>query len=335
MPRVHHTDKAFRLGSTAFHRARHIRLVTAPRPRSVDAMLGIPPAVRAKAQLAGATGWLDGLPALVASLESDWGISAGRPYEDGTEAYVAAAVTADGQPAVLKLLVPRAGNDAAREIAVLRLTAGEGCVRLLRDDVSRGALLLERLGPSLYDLALPIGRRHEVLVDAVRRVWRPTAEPFPTGAEKGVWLIEHITATWEALDRPVPRRTIQHALDCARRRIDAHRDDRAVLVHGDVHQWNALAAGDGTFKLIDPDGLRAEAEYDLGVIMREDPVELLDGDPFDRARWLAARTGLDATAIWEWGVVERVSTGLLCAAIDLQPVGQEMLTAANRIAEQS
>jgi streptomycin 6-kinase len=45
-------------------------------------------------------------------------------------------------------------------------------------------------------------------------------------------------------------------------------------VHGDVHQWNALEAPadvEQGFKLVDPDGLLAEAEYDLGVIMREDP----------------------------------------------------------------
>lgn len=33
----------------------------------------------------------------------------------------------------------------------------------------------------------------------------------------------------------------------------------AVLVHGDVHQWNALEAKQG-FKLVDPDGLLAEAD---------------------------------------------------------------------------
>ena len=63
-----------------------------------------------------------------------------------------------------------------------------------------------------------------------------------------------------------------------------------MLLHGDVHQWNALQAADG-FKLVDPDGLLAEPEYDLGIIMREDPIELLDGDPHERARWLAARPG--------------------------------------------
>jgi streptomycin 6-kinase len=66
-----------------------------------------------------------------------------------------------------------------------------------------------------------------------------------------------------------------------------------------VHQLNALEAGED-FKLIDPDGVLAEAECDLGTLMRGDPVELLGGDPRQRAGRLAARTGLDPTAIWEW-----------------------------------
>jgi streptomycin 6-kinase len=70
----------------------------------------------------------------------------------------------------------------------------------------------------------------------------------------------------------------------------------------------------------------------MGVLMREDPNELLEGDPRDRARWLAARTGLDSESIWEWGVVERVSTGLLCTRIGLQPVGRDMLRVADLVA---
>jgi streptomycin 6-kinase len=42
----------------------------------------------------------------------------------------------------------------------------------------------------------------------------------------------------------------------------------------------------------------------MGIRMREDPRELLHGDHYERARWLAWRCGLDATAIWQWGVVE-------------------------------
>ncbi len=294
---------------------------------------GVPPVVTNKAIACGATQWLDELPALVASLEREWSIAVGRPYDDATEAFVAEAALGDGTPAVLKLLVPRAGDAGRNEITVLRLTNGEGCVRLLRDDEARGALLLERLGRSVRELALPIGQRHEILCSSAARVWRPAPGcGLPTGADKGRWLVDFITITWEDLDRPCSQRAVDYALACAARRIAAHDDDRAVLVHGDVHEWNALEAGDG-FKLVDPDGLLAEAEYDMGVLMREDPLELLEGDAHERARWLAARADLDATAIWEWGVVERVATGLLCTKIDLQPVGREMLAVADHVAE--
>jgi streptomycin 6-kinase len=111
----------------------------------------------------------------------------------------------------------------------------------------------------------------------------------------------------------------------------AHDPERASLVHGDVQQCNALQAGD-SFKLVDPDGLVAEAEYDFGVILREDPDEPGAADTAATARWMAARHGLDAGAIWEWGVVERVSTGLVATKIGLQPAGIQMLALADRIA---
>jgi streptomycin 6-kinase len=295
-------------------------------------VIQVPEVVRQKVLAVGADVWLDDLPLLVARLEQEWGIAVGATYSGSTEAFVAEAICEDGTPAVLKLLVPRSGDAAENEIKVLRLTDGEGCVRLLREDAAHGALLLERLGRSLYELGLPIRRRHEILCSTATRVWRPAPDcALPTGAEKARWLADFITATWEELDHPCSERAIDHALTCAGRRLDAHRDERAVLVHGDIHQWNALEAPD-EFKLVDPDGLLAEPEYDLGVIMREDPLDLLDGDPHERARWLAARTGLDPTAIWEWGVVERVSTGLLCTRVALQPVGGQMLAVADRVA---
>jgi streptomycin 6-kinase len=292
----------------------------------------VPEVVRQKAFAVGARVWLDDLPLLLGDLEQEWGIAVGDAYSDSTEALVAEATCEDGTPAVLKLLVPRSGDAAQNEITVLRLTGGEGCVRLLRDDAVRGALLLERLGRSLYELGLPIRRRHEILCSTATRVWRPAPDcGLPTGADKGRRLADYITATWEDLDRPCSERAIDHALACAERRADAHRDEQAVLVHGDVHQWNALEGANG-FKLVDPDGLLAQPEYDLGIIMREDPLDLLDGDPQERARWLAARTDLDATSIWEWGVVERVSTGLLCTRVGIQPVGRQMLAVADRLA---
>jgi streptomycin 6-kinase len=295
-------------------------------------VIEVPEVVGNKARAAGAEQWLTELPELVRDLESAWSITVGDPYPDPTEAYVASVVLADGTPAVLKLLVPGSADAATHEVTVLRIANGRGCVALLRADTSRGALLLERLGPSMFELGVPFRDRLPVLADTAAHVWRPAPDAgLPTGAAKGRWLVDHIERLWEELDRPCSERVVAHALGCAERRIAAHDDERAVLVHGDVHRWNTLQAGDG-WKLVDPDGLLAEPEYDLGVLMREDPRELLADGPVARAVWLADRTGLDATAIWEWGVVERVSTGLLGERIGMQPAAREMLDAAEVIA---
>lgn len=289
-------------------------------------MIDLPQVVRDRARAEGTEWWIESLPEVVASLCAEWRISVGATLVGGTQAYVCEAELADGTLAVLKVTC---AEEIGREIAVMRHAGGDGAALVHESDVERGALLLERLGPKLDDLALPIRRRLVILSGVAQRFWRPAADlGLPTGAEKGRLLIDHIATTWESLDRPCAERTVEHALTCAARRIAAHDDERAVLVHGDHHQWNTLQTLDGTgWKVVDPDGLFAEPAYDLGIVMREDPD---DGDLEERATTLADLTGVDRTAIWEWGVVERVSTGLAGLAIGMEE-SRRMLVAADRI----
>jgi streptomycin 6-kinase len=292
-------------------------------------VISIPNVLRRSALWAGAEQWLDDLPALVSELEQRWNIRVGAPLTGGHVAYVTEATTTDGDPVVLKvrLPLPLEPDAARREIAALRLADGEGCAALLRDDPDLNAMLLERLGASLLDLGLPMVRRHEILCDTAARMWRPATDVgLPTGADRARDLATWIAKTWEDLDRPCTERAVEQALACARHRESAHDNERAVLVHGDVHGLNALQA-DVRFKLIDPIGLVAEAEYDLGTLMRGDPEALLAFDPREQARWLAARTGRDAKAIWEWGVIHRMQSGLHCEEIDFQPLGRQTLAA--------
>jgi hypothetical protein len=46
------------------------------------------------------------------------------------------------------------------------------------------------------------------------------------------------------------------------------------------------------------------------------------------------RTGTDPQAIWEWGLADRVATGLTLTVTGLQPIAAEMLAAADAIAGQ-
>jgi streptomycin 6-kinase len=292
--------------------------------------LEVPDVVRRKFVADGEDAWLDELPAIVADLAGDWSLSIGGALSGGTEALVVEATAADGTEAVLKIGPPSHRGAIHGEAMVLRVADGHGCARLLAHDDDRAAMLLERLGPSMHELALPIERRHDLLCDAARQLWQPIDPElgFPTGADKALWLTTFIPRVWEETGRPCSERALADAIACAERRLAAYDDDRSVLVHGDVHQLNALQAADGTFKLIDPDGVIAEPEYDLGVIMRCDPGE---DDLHRRADHLAARTGFDRDAIWEWGVAQRLASALYCRTIDFQPFGDLLLADADRL----
>ncbi len=299
-------------------------------------MIDLPAVVRNRALAEGADDWIAGLDELTIALGEAWGFTLGTPHTDGTEAFVADVNLDDGTPAVLKLLVPRAvGGFDKSEAAFLRLADGDGCPLLHRHDPDRGALLMERLGRSMFRLALPYATRVPMLCDAARRIWRPApGSGFPDGAHKAASLARAIPEMWEELDRPCSEAAVDQALAAAARREAAHDDERAVLVHGDVHQWNALQELDGSsFRLVDPDGYLAEPELDLGVILREDPLELAAAsDPFAVGAAMAARCGVDATAVWEWALIERVSTGLLATKVGLQPAGRDMLSTADLLA---
>lgn len=114
----------------------------------------------------------------------------------------------------------------------------------------------------------------------------------------------------------------------------------AVLVHGDAHASNTLqdlqhrSTAGARFKFIDPDGLFAERAYDLAIPMREWSSELLEGDPArlggERSSLLGRLTGVDTQAIWEWGFVERVSTGLLAMQVGAEVVGRQILEVAHQ-----
>ncbi len=82
--------------------------------------------------------------------------------------------------------------------------------------------------------------------------------------------------------------------------------------------------------MIDPDGIIYEKAYDLGVLMREwteeykhHPVE----KGMERCAHLSMLTGVDKQAIWEWGFLQCVSTGLLLLAIDNKS-GKDLLAVA-------
>jgi streptomycin 6-kinase len=283
--------------------------------------------------------WLAALPQTVASLAELWGVQLGVSLAGGSEALVLEALTADGRPAILKLPVPKL-DPALDQMRVFKVTAGRGYAELYASDADTGALLLERLGESLGSQEPTADERHAILCRTLAEAWvSPAGEVFMTGAEKADSLCEAIEAWWRETGEACSRAAVDHALVCAERRRKAFDPDNAVLGHGDAHAWNTMAApalGPGRYKFIDPDGLFIERAYDLGISMRGHGEELLAGDvhalAWERCRLLARLAGVDEEPIWEWGVVERVSSGLWCHRLGLHDMAADFLDVAEALA---
>ena len=283
--------------------------------------LDVPDLVRQRARSGGPTGerWLRELPATVADLARRWRLHVGSTYRGGTAGYVVAAHDALGRDCVLKVAMPLQPDELAafdHSVLVHRLADGRGCAALFEFDRTVPAMLLERLGPNLDELRLPTDELLETVAATLRSFWRPIDADvdLPTGAQKAASLATTIVSDWELLGRPCDRHVIDRAVGYCDERAAAFDPDRAVLVHGDAHGWNTVAAGGGRFKFVDPEGLRSDRAHDLGVPMREYNEPLLAGDTTrltrQRSEQLAAWCDVDPEAVWQWGFIERVSTGL-------------------------
>ena len=300
----------------------------------------VPPLVLQRARSNGDAGarWLRELPDVLTTLRAEWGVQLGRAYRGGTAGYVVAARDAHGRDVVVKVTMPLDDEETIgvrRSVLAHRLADGRGCCRLLAHDDSLAAMLLERLGPNLDELGLPLATLLETVAATLQSFWRPIGDhvDLPTAVEKAAWLAESIVATWERVGRPCRRDVIDRAVGFCDERAAAFDPGRAVLVHGDAHGWNTLDAGEGRCKLVDPEGVRSEPAHDLAVLIREYNEPLLVGDTSrlvrERAEQLAAWCDVDPEAVWQWGFIERVSTGLLNVR-DFDGGGLDFLEVADR-----
>jgi streptomycin 6-kinase len=301
----------------------------------------VPELVRRRALLKGEIGarWLAGLSELVDDLERRWQVRAESVLGGGTEALVLASVRADGEPVVMKIVPPDSG-ELATEARALRLAKGAGYASLLEHDDSRNALLLERLGEKLVDLGLPVREQIELICETLRSAWLELDSPsgLMTGAEKARWLAEFIAVTWDELDRPA-RPPSWTGRSRSQRSASARTTPRAAC-SSTVTRMAGIRCGGATIRARHLASSRRSRRAvrgpacDLAISMREWNDELLAGDALrlGRARCalLHELTGVDEAPIWQWGFVERVSTGLLFIRLGQTAEAQQHFAIARR-----
>ncbi len=265
---------------------------------------------RTTIELRGAAGaeWLDRVPAIVASCEERWSLAAGPPLPERSYNYVAPAVRADGTAAVLKLSFPNAEFGAEAE--ALRLFDGRGAVRLLELDLDAGAMLLERLEPGV---PLTSVRDDEeatsIAADVLGELWRPAPpdHPFPKVAD---WArgLARLRRDFGGGTGPLPAPLVERAEALFAGLLTSQAEP--VLLHGDLHHSNVLAAGRRPWLAIHPKGIVGEPAYDTGALLRS-PAQLLRTPRPDkilerRRDSLCERLDLDRARVAGWGISQAV-----------------------------
>jgi streptomycin 6-kinase len=258
--------------------------------------------------------WLERLPELLVDCEQRWGLTLLPPFPELSYNYVAPAVRADGEPAVLKAGVP--GGELFHEIDALRLFAGQGIARLLETDRQWGALLLERLlpGDSLErmdddDLAA------RAAAGVMQRLWRPAPveHSFPTVAGWASGL-ERLRAHFSDGCGPFPSHLVGRAEGLFRELLE---ESEPMLIHGDLNPTNILRAGRQPWLAIDPKGVVGDPHFDVATYLNSPPPALQQPGRISSYRDLLSRRvslfseilGSDRARILGWGLAHAVLSG--------------------------
>ena len=251
--------------------------------------------------------WIERLPAILAACEQRWGLTIGLPF-DLSYNYVAPAVRSDGTPVVVKACLP---NGETEQVEALRLFDGHGTVRLLEYDQGDEVMLLERLQPgTLLSTVKDDEKATSIAASVMRQMWRPPpqAHAFPAVSDWGKGLMR-LRQHYGGGCGPFPPALLEEA-ERLFAELNASMAD-PVLLHGDLHHENILAAEREPWLAIDPKGLVGEPAYETGALLRNQ-LSVVFQDPLPvrvmarRVEQLAGELGLDRARVRGWGLAQAV-----------------------------
>lgn len=271
--------------------------------------------------------FLSELPDTVAAVAARWDLAVDEPYPLSYH-WVAPATRADGTAAVLKLAPPGA-DQLGRQAAALAAFGGHGAVRVLAHDPTAAALLLERAVPGTPVAALVPGddeRATAAIAAVIRRLHRPVPPdcPLPALSAEGAAFAAHL-ARFPG-DHPLPRHLVTRAAGlfdelCA----DA---PAPVVLHGDLHHDNVLAAAREPWLAIDPHGMVGDPAFEAAPMLynpdpaRRDP-GLLARVPA-RVEQLADGIAAPVERVRAWGFVMAVLSEVWTVQDGAGPAGRPL-----------
>ena len=256
--------------------------------------------------------WVRGLPALIDDYATRWELTVGPPFEPLSYNYVAPARRADGREVVLKLGVPR--DEVLSEIEALRLYNGDGIVQLLEADVERCVMLLERLNPgTMLAEVRDDDEATAIAAGVMRKLWRPApaGHSFPLLLD---WFagLSKLRQEFGGGTGPFDARLVAEAEATATELLAS--TTTPMLLHGDFHHFNILAAEREPWLAIDPKGIVGDPAYEPGAFLYNRLPDDLQPAELPRilqrrVEILAAELGLERERILGWGLAQAVLSG--------------------------
>lgn len=253
--------------------------------------------------------WLDRLPAILDACARKWDLTLDPPYPQLSYNYAAPGVRADGVPVVVKACPP--SGEYAEQSVALAIYGGCGAVRLLASDDEREVMLLERLAPGTLLLSVEDDEEAtSITAGVMRQIWRPAPpeHPFPTVTDWGRGFAR-LRGRYGGGSGPFPPALLEEA-----ERLFAELDASAappVVLHGDLHHYNILAAGSRGWLAIDPKGVVGEPAYEIGAYLRNrlpEPLPNADAARITARRidQFAAELEIDRARVRDWALAQAV-----------------------------
>lgn len=298
--------------------------------------------------------WSEWLPKVRDTAAANWDLEVGDVVAESVGSAVL-RVMRRGRPAALKIFIP--SEFSSQQIATLVAAGGRGYAHVYEADAEAGAVLMELLGrsaeqewrvrhPDVSAAVMSGSLSTEPMLHArtqtLKEAWTLPLDVTPE-VDETTHRAAQLGVRVEKLHRELGQfdldAVVNRTLLFAEQRLAARDPARQVVCHGDPHLGNLLAVtsprpgAPAGYVWVDPDGFRCEPDYDLGVAIRDSNQLVLGSeDPVVMLRtWcaqLACESGTDAEAIWQWGFLERVSTGLYLYDRGMPERGEPFLKSA-------
>lgn len=257
--------------------------------------------------------WLDTLPDILKTYEQKWDIRVSSPFPLSYN-YVASAKTREEKDVVLKISFPD-NHEFAAEIEALKFFHGDAAIKILKEDLPNGVVLLELAIPGirLRDVT-PDSDQIHITANVLKKLHKPiikiTTPLFPT-INDWAKAFTRYSAKYSQKSGPVPRKLFERGEEIFNEYLKEKKEQ--VLLHGDLHSDNILSSDRG-WLVIDPKGIIGEAEFELGAYLRNPYYDYPKGSDYkkletDRILQFSEELGFDKERLRNWAFA--------CAVISL------------------